>query len=282
MIEYRQRATARQWWLDSPPGGSGSSLGNGKGCTLRISQRGLAPPPDVATVCCRFGWRCQRAGRPLITVTGRYTVSNYLCSSWQGFLQQVVYQVSRGYVYYCIVEYPEKKRDKWSKTDTKLIQKYQADLSKDQRYRRKAKQLANFMFLRWDKWSVILHTAGEIEGVHYDDKFHGIEGRPLELRLNLGYRIHKGAKGEVTVHLTSESYRGVKAALDHAISSRRQNLLVDEFNRLNGLPCWGGIVEQKSQLLEHILRKAGKCGIKVERSDFRFLTKRKVYDVFEK
>ena len=209
-------------------------------------------------------------------------MSNYLCMSWQGFLQQVVYQVSRGYLFYCLVEYREDKRDKWMTTDKKLIRKYQTDLSKDQRYRRKAKHLSNFVFLRWDKWAVILHTVGTIDVDKYDDIFHAIDTRPLELRLNLCYRVHTGAKGEVTVHLTRDSYRGTKASLDHSIFQRRRDMLIKEFNQLNGLPCWGGIVQQKSQLLEHILRKAGKFGIKVKRGDFRFTTRRAIYEVFEK
>jgi hypothetical protein len=65
---------------------------------------------------------------------------NYQCRSWQGFVQQLVYLVSRGgYFYYCLVQYPLEKKEKWEKIDTKLIGKYQCDKSKYQRARNKNK-----------------------------------------------------------------------------------------------------------------------------------------------
>jgi len=207
-------------------------------------------------------------------------VSNYLCETWQGFLQQIVYQVARGYVFFCLIQYSDKKREKWLNTDKKLITKYNTDQSKDQRYRRKAKQLSNFIFLRWENWAVVLHTFGSIQGVVYDDKFKSILETPLQVRLNLEYKVHRSAKGEITVHLSRESYQGIKSILAHTMILQRREKLIDEFNRINGLPCWGGIVEQKAQLLDHILRKAPRYGIKVKREDFRFTTRRKVYTVF--
>jgi len=109
--------------------------------------------------------------------------------SWPGFLQQVVYQVSRGYFFYSIITYPEHKKEKWFNIDRKLLAKYSADISKDQRYRRKAKKLACFYFLRWEQYVVVLHTPGLIEGVTYDDKFWDVRKNPLRLPLNLEYKM---------------------------------------------------------------------------------------------
>ncbi|BET58519.1 hypothetical protein [Geobacter sp. 60473] len=207
-------------------------------------------------------------------------MGNYLCISWQGFIQQVVYQVSRGYYWYCLIEYPEAKQDRWLRTDNKLMGKYSADLSKDQRYRRKGMGKANFMFLRWGRFAVVLHTKGIVEEVADKDHFCDIREKPLEVRLNLGYRIHFGSNG-VTVHLDRESYHGVKEILADAVRRHNPRLLKQEFDRLNGIPCWSGVVEQKRQLLAFALRAARKNGLVVKREEFRFITRRKVHKVFE-
>ena len=95
----------------------------------------------------------------------------YLCIDWQGFIQQLVYQVSRGYWFYHYVKYPVAKEDRWRKIDEKLQKKYSTDRSKYVRARRKQKGLANFVFLRWRDHAVILHTMGTIDVPNYDDKF---------------------------------------------------------------------------------------------------------------
>lgn len=97
---------------------------------------------------------------------------NRLCGTWQGFIQQAVYLISRGYVFHLLMLYPEKKRDRFEDTDRKLITKYGADLSKFQRSRRKLKGLANFYFMRWDQTACVFMTPGKIpEGVHPDGGF---------------------------------------------------------------------------------------------------------------
>jgi hypothetical protein len=196
-------------------------------------------------------------------------------------LQQTVYQVGRGYHFFCCIEYPELKKDKWNRIDEKLMNKYGTAKSKHQRYRQKYKGHANFIFLRWQKYVLILHTAGEMEQIKYDDIFHDIRKKPLTFQPgNLAFIIHHGAKG-MTVHLNSESYKGVKALLQDALRLHNRELLVNEFDRLNGLPCWSGVVEQKKQLLDYVLKNAGKHGIKIDRKDFRLKTGRKIYKVWE-
>lgn len=276
-IEYRLRTTARQWWSEARRVAP-ALKGAGKISPCRFSYRGWQPHPSRQIFL--PAWVRLSAGRKAAhQKTGRWIMGNYLCISWQGFIQQVVYQISRGYYWYCLVAYPETKQDRWPRIDKKLIEKYSADLSKDQRYRRKAKGVANFMFLRWGHFAVILHTQG-IGQVSDRDHFDDIRKKPLEVRLNLGYRIHFGSNG-VTVHFDRESYQGVKEILADAVRLHNPRLLKLEFDRLNGIPCWSGVVEQKRQLLAFALRAARKNGLVVKREEFRFNTRRKVYKVFE-
>lgn len=87
---------------------------------------------------------------------------NYEVISWQGLLQMVVYLVGRGYYFWHVIYLSESKRDRWHRTDAKLINKYGCDISKFTRRDRKKRKVANFYYLRWEHVAVLLHTEGEI------------------------------------------------------------------------------------------------------------------------
>lgn len=202
------------------------------------------------------------------------------CSTWQGLIQQLVYQVSRGYRYYHVTYYPECKQDKWPAIDTKLMKKY-PPLSKDQRYRRKMAGDANFYILRWQQCAVILMSSGKHGEL--GDSFNDIQEKPIAIRVSsiMELIIHQGATGKgVTVHFSRECYRGLKAILWEAAHTGRKKLVIDEFNKLNGIPAWSGISEQKNQLLAYALVQAKAHKIVTTRADFRFVTKRTIHKVF--
>ncbi len=211
---------------------------------------------------------------------GIYSI-NYLCASWQGFLQQVVYQIARGYHHHCLTRLSEDKRDKWPLIDQKLIYKYQSVVSKDQRYRIKRAGRANVIYLRWEHCALLLMT----DGAHgdLDDRFCYINATPLTIQVSpiIGLKIHYGAKG-VTVHLAKDSYQGLKTILWDAarLVTRNPDLLKREFDKLNGLPCWGGIIEQKRQLLDYALTEAKRQGCPLKRDEFRLNTRRHIYQVW--
>lgn len=202
------------------------------------------------------------------------------CSTWQGLIQQVVYQVSRGYRYYHVTYYPDHKKDRWPAIDKKLMKKYPI-LSKDQRYRRKMAGAANFFIIRWQHCAVILMSPGGHGEL--GDRFDVIQDKPLSIKVSniIELIIHHGATGKgITVHFSRECYRGLKAILWDAAHTGKRKLLIEEFNRLNGIPAWSGISEQKGQLLTYLLTQAKVHNIPVTRADFRFVTRRTIHRVY--
>jgi len=215
----------------------------------------------------------------------KYMGYTYEVQNWQGLLQQLVNYTSLGYTKYCEVEYPERKREQFSAIDRKIIAKYHADKSKDQRSRLKKKGYANFVFMRWDKYAWILQSPGVLrDDIVYDDTFHSFAGRPIEVRVGPETLLVVGLfgrNGGVSVKMSKETYREVRAGLMEAACSGDRNRCVKEFNKLNGLPAWHGIVQQKVRLAEYLVKQARSHQMKLSKRDLRIYTRRKVYPVWK-
>ncbi|BCC56686.1 hypothetical protein [Bacillus cereus] len=186
----------------------------------------------------------------------------YLVVSWVAFVQQLQHLIARGYEEYCVVSYPEKKEDKFEKIDRKLISKYNANLDKDKSYYRKKKKICNFKFLRFGNQAIILKTKGKIEeGVVVDDTFKHVKKEKMVIpigdkaSLSIGYDNEK----KVSVFMTKEMYREVKYTCFEYIDAKKFVKAIEAFNRLNALPSWGGIVEQKINMKQQIERHLQKA-----------------------
>jgi len=200
----------------------------------------------------------------MFLIIGRWSVvsEKYLVVSWVAFVQQLQHLIARGYEEYCAVSYPDKKEDKFEKIDGKLISKYNANLDKDKSYYRKKKKLCNFKFLRFGNQAMILKTKGNIEeGVVIDDEFKHIKKEKMVIpigekaSLNIGFDKEK----KISVFMTKEMYREVKYTCFEYIDTQKYNKAIEAFNRLNGLPAWGGIVEQKINMKQQIARHLEKA-----------------------
>lgn len=210
----------------------------------------------------------------------------YLCSSWQGLLQQLAWLLSRGYWYHHVTYLPERKRDRWESIDKKLIAKYGTDLSKWQRARRRKKGLANFAYLRWENVAVLMHTAGDIPSdIVYDDHFRDFRAKGKKNRLKIqisplvGFEFYLDDKG-ITVKLDKATFRGIKDSLEEVISTKDVEKIRKEFNKINGFPAYRGIVCQKVQLAKYVVKKAGHHQVKLSASDLRINTYKPYVPVF--
>ena len=206
----------------------------------------------------------------------------YLCNTWQGFLQQIVTLVGHGYCHYCLTTYPEKKRSKWPEIDLKLINNYGADQSKDQRYRRQLKGMANYMFLRWENCALILRSPGEF--VPGDDTFVSIADEPVVLQVGEILRLKIvpiGSRGHCTVYLDKAVYRDLKASLLDHCRHRRRTVLLNRFQALNNIPSYSGITHQKKLLVSDLIIEGRRHGLKLLRKDFPLRTSRKIFKVFD-
>jgi hypothetical protein len=211
--------------------------------------------------------------------------TRYLCENWQGLLQMIVYLTSRGYYYYCLTLLPINKKDKWPTIDQKLICRYQTSKSKFQRARAKLKKHANFYYLRWGNVAIILHTEGKIEGIEYADKFDDIRIRQMVLPISelITFTVstlpNKGRK--VCVRLSRETYRGFKAVLADVASTKNIAQMKSEFQKINGLPAYSSVIEQKRNLARYLVKKAQRHQIALKASALRVSTKLVRYKVFQ-
>lgn len=228
---------------------------------------------------------------------------NYLCYSWQYLLQQLVHLVGRGYYNYCVGYIPSDKGHKMFDIDKKIMDKYNINISKDQRYRRKKKKLANFYYLRWQHWFFILRSDGAVD-FNVDDKFYDIRVKQKEvnrlkvvvsgcLEFNLGLQKKGNGKSSVTVSLSNHTYKEFKAEIEDLIQHKQINKLEDFFERLRGLPAWKGVIKQEYQLLEEVYKYAKKYNLNTKKKNrikypkeypsldlypLRINTYRKIYD----
>ena len=86
----------------------------------------------------------------------------YIATSKEGFVQQIaVAYVRHGYVFFVKGRVPKGKAPE--KTDEKLLNLYGIRASKDSRYKRKKKGLANLQYIRFGNEWVMLGTKGEHE-----------------------------------------------------------------------------------------------------------------------
>jgi hypothetical protein len=203
----------------------------------------------------------------------------------------IVYLVARGYYYYCIAYLPEKKKDRWGKTDIKLIEKYKTDKSKWQRSRLKRKGTANFYYLRWDCIAIILHTQGEIsDTLNYDDEFIDIRKKQMPVKISglteLVVWVEKNKENKkntyrVSVKLGSTSYANLKAKMYEAAMTKDKAFMKKEFNKINGLPAWSGIIEQKKTLAKYLCNQAHKNQVALGQKELRLITKRFPVKAFE-
>lgn len=208
-------------------------------------------------------------------------MEKHVCTSWQGFLQQLITLIGHGYCFYCKTEYPIKKQDKWDAIDAKLITKYNANIGKDKRYRNQQKGIANYMYLRWGKLALLLRSVGEY--METDDRFADIHEKALVLEVGDTMKIKivpEGSKGRVTAYMDKQVFRDIKAELMDHCQHRRPDILKARFSALNGLPAYSGITQQKAGLVSDVIREGKRHGLALQRKDFLIRTARKIVHVF--
>lgn len=214
---------------------------------------------------------------------------NTICVSWQGLLQMLVYLTSRGYYFYCPILLSMNKQEKWEKTDAKLMQKYQVSRSKFQRCRRKEQGFANFYYLRWQHIGFILHSQGIIgNDICYDDTFIDIRRQALQLSISentalcvyIGRAV--GNKLSVSSRMSPAMFKGAKAVLSTIVKSKNIRQICYEFNKLNGIPAYAGIIEQKRALAAYVVKQAQRHQLPLKASQLRIYTHLHRYKVFTK
>ena len=161
-----------------------------------------------------------------------------LATSVAGFVQQLaVAYITHGYWFYVTGRIPEHKDP--AMTDRKLIERYDIDVSKWTRARRKRAGLASVQYLRHGRFFVLLATHGEhplfvAEGNQVQD----IRRRPLKF---MGYSIgcrqaRNGGRYHASVRIERQIYSELKARFEGMAAHRDANSIEAEFFALHFEP----------------------------------------------
>jgi hypothetical protein len=139
----------------------------------------------------------------------------YRCeaTSVQGFIQQLaVCYVGRGYWFYVAGSVPEGKIPKC--VDAKLIEKYQIDVSKWTRARRKRQGLASVQYLRFGRFFLVLASAGEHEFFREEHEIRDIRRIPVRFAgYSVSYRKGRDEKWHPSVRIDALEFRHLKGEL---------------------------------------------------------------------
>jgi len=141
-----------------------------------------------------------------------------VATSVEGFIQQLVSYITRGYRYYVVGEVPAGKS--LERIDEKLIERYGIDSKKWTRAKRKAQGLANLRYLRHGRFFVILATPGrhtfflEERNIIQDIQEVPIKFAGYSVSLRPGGRRRDGSrdpKYRAHVRIETARYRELKA-----------------------------------------------------------------------
>lgn len=197
-------------------------------------------------------------------------------TSVEGFVQQLaVSYLGHGYWFYVMGEVPEGKDPRL--VDKKLVERYQIDLSKWARARRKRAGLANLQYLRFDRVFLLLATHGS-HTFFLEEASSIRDARKTPIRFR-GYSIsYRG--GHPHVRIDQEEYKRLKAYFQDIALRRSVERLESELARLPFEP-YSPVRRQLLAVLRAINRERKRAGFPpVPNSCFRFI--RRICRPFEK
>lgn len=153
----------------------------------------------------------------------------YEATTLGGFVQQIaVSYIANGYFFYATGRVPERKDPRL--LDQKFAKTYGLDLSKWSRSRRKQAGYANVRYIRFERFFVLLATAGEHQFFANEAKLiRDVRRVPLKFG---GYSLSQRG-GHAHVRIEQETYKMVKSHLVDLAMRRTVLALEAEFR---GLP----------------------------------------------
>lgn len=124
--------------------------------------------------------------------------------------------------------------------------------------------------------------------IEYTEKFQDVRYSPvtlqisdnlhLEIRLMDKVRMEGGKKRvrkQVTIRMTKDMYSAKLVELLESVEQKAYNRLIYQWEMLNNLPNWAGIIEQKKRMKQVILNHAKKHHFKLKPDKFEITTFRK-------
>lgn len=175
------------------------------------------------------------------------------------FCRNILSYVGAGYSDYKINVIPEKKAAdalKVSRIQKKIIEKYDTDLTKDQRYYKKSKGYANYGSIYFKNKIYLFRTSGErVETENFQEVPDQLT---LEISEYLTLILFRDERGKFTFKMSKGTFRKIKEKIRIALIKKDGRSFHFEINKLRGLPTYRGIELQKNQLKKWIKKEQKK------------------------
>ena len=162
-------------------------------------------------------------------------------------LALIQYYLDNGYYYCQLINYPQKKIDKWQLIDKKLSDKFGLELNKGQRAYKKRKKQANAIGLRYKGICLILHTYGSNE---WDEGFINLKERTLTIPTGTVVTIDlsiKDSKGKIKFN--KRSYQDLKEIVKDFAKNTSTWKQKNELEKIRHLPA---VRRQMHRQKEHL------------------------------
>jgi hypothetical protein len=222
-------------------------------------------------------------------------MKKHVVSSIDGMVAMLVNLVSKGYRYYFVGQVKEGKA--LEDFDGRLVAHYEADLPKWGRERRKRVGVANFRYLRFERWFIVLATEGSAARFWQEDRERIRDVRHTPIRFHgysLSYRQggykdralwkdplvrERDMKWHARVQLDAETYAGIKAYFLNIAIHRQADILAREFLSLPFQP-YRPVREQLFSILRAVNGARQLAGYqRIPASVIRY--KRRIVRIFE-
>ena len=186
-------------------------------------------------------------------IPGGVKMEKYLVAHWKNYIYVILLNVSKGYWYYSQFRYPERKKEKWLLIDKKIIEKYQTNITKDQRYRRKKKNLANYRFFRWENQCILLKTEGE-KLPNDDEPWSKLQGKnKIIIPVNsIIFEIQEINK-KFSVKISKKSLKEIKTSIKIKLEKKLINQAIYEIEKLSNLPNYQFLKKQKKEIYKFFI-----------------------------
>ena len=190
----------------------------------------------------------------------RKTMYRCEATSIEGFIQQLaVSYVGNGYWFYVAGSVPEGKDPKT--VDAKLIEKYQINVSKWTRARRKRQGLASVQYLRFGRFFVLLASAGEHPFFFEELSIRDVRRFPIRFAgYSVSYRKGRDGKSHASVRIDVVEFKWIKDRfLDMALRTSVR-VMAGRFSGL-GFAAYAPVRNQYRQLLRAVNKKRSLAGL---------------------
>lgn len=180
----------------------------------------------------------------------------YRCeaSTIEGFIQQLaVSYVANGYWFYVAGTIPPGKDPQ--RVDAKLIEKYDINISKWTRLRRKRLGFANVQYLRYGQFFVLLASQGQHAFFREETTIRDVRRSPIRFAgYSVSYRRGRDARWHASVRIDAIEFRWLKDALLNRALVDSSESIEGRVSRLRFAP-YSAIRNQYRQLVRAINRK---------------------------